>query len=159
MRKYIFILMGIMISCQSNRSLKTIDSVNAVLIDSLITRELMLLVSASNVVGYNVPIREQCYTLEFTAKCHKPEIFFSDTVAFLTYYSCDKDYSGLNYKGILVVDSINVAVFDSDNIGVKFYDTTKLINTSITEFKCFNSRSTLSSAFYIRNGGLNYWNP
>jgi hypothetical protein len=71
-----------------------------------------------------------CYTMEFLREKE-------DSIVIISYKMCNKDYIG--YKGILDFIDYYVAILDSDNIGLYFYDNESIINIKIEELKCINS--------------------
>ena len=140
-------------------------------IDGIVTAKEILDLKLRNAVakligdtaeGYGIDsssLSESCLTIQFTDSCGEPDIFFSDSLVTISYYVCEVEYPMYEYKGILTVDNYNIAIFDKNNVGLKYYNTDSLVTIPIDKFECYSMSLTSALVFYMKGDSLRYWNP
>ena len=112
--------------------------------------------------GYGIDsssLSESCLVIQFTDSCGKPGIFFSDSLVTISYYVCGMEYPMSEYKGILTIDNYNIAIFDKNDVGLKYYNADSLATIPIDRFKCYSMSLESALAFYMKGDTLRYWNP
>lgn len=85
-------------------------------------------------------------------------LFFKndDTIMIISFYDVRTNFPAQHYKGILKVDSIPIIIYDKDNIGMCYYDSTKLTQETVN---ATNLELIMMSAFIIKQDGLHRWHP
>lgn len=127
-------------------------------IDSMLRIGVNELISSKEHLKYKIPLSESCLVILFTDNANK-NLYYSDTTATISYYTCFFKDSNNGYKGILRFENYNIAIFDANNIGHKYYNVDSLEEISLDYFKCIPMDIMLMSTFYHTNGKLRYWNP
>lgn len=80
----------------------------------------------------------------------------NDTIMIISFYDVRTDFPRQYYKGILNVDSLPIVIYDKDNIGMHYYDSTMLTQEKVN---ATNIDLIIMSAFIIRQDGLHRWHP
>lgn len=102
---------------------------------------------------------ESCMVVQFIDDYGARDIYFSDTVAIVSYNICGPRFNMDDYKGIITVDTLNVAIFDRNNIGRSYYNSDSLKNIAFDSYKCIPSNIISEALFYVKNDSLKYWCP
>lgn len=96
----------------------------------------------------------------FSDSVQSPELFGSDSSIFVSYFDQRSDSPEKYYKGILMVDSMVLVVFDRNNVGQIFYDTNKLVSMPF-EFikKALRKQDEIryASVIVIKGDSLYHW--
>ena len=78
---------------------------------------------------------------------------------YITHKICKRDYPLDKYKGILTVNNINIAIFDVNDMGTKYYNADSLKMIPFDTFECYPVKSNPRISFSIKRGRLDFWNP
>ena len=104
-------------------------------------------------------LSESCLTMRFIGSKDEQDIFYSDSIAIVSYYICDMEYPTHQYKGVLSISNHNVAIFDDDDIGAKYYNEKKLVSIPLEKFRCLTMSVIPNLTFHMNDNGLHPWNP
>lgn len=77
---------------------------------------------------------DRIYAVYFTDTNNGFTMLKQDTIIYLSFLE-EHPLINVNYKGILNVDSLSVAIFDKNSCGNNFYDSTKLSPVSLSDLK------------------------
>lgn len=78
---------------------------------------------------------DRIYAVYFTDTNDGFSMLKQDTIVYVSFLHPHPFVKNVTYKGILIIDSLTVAIFDRNNSGVNFYDSTKLSHISLTQLK------------------------
>ena len=113
-------------------------------------------------------LSESCFIIQFRDSTGQSRLFFSDSIAIVSYYISDREYPLHEYKGLLEVNNYNIAIFDKNDVGLKYYNADSLNVIPLERFNPIplnkfdrNSMYVTTPAliFYMRGDTLRYWNP
>lgn len=158
-------LLGLCVSCMNRQAKNELVKVQGKeecvhsICDSILIEGIRKLVDVSkNEKEFKSPnLSKSCLVMEFKVDTSNKVIFFSDTVIFLTHKICKRSYSIKEYKGILTIDSIHIAIFDKTNIGSRFYNMDSLKYVPFEKFECYNVKFNPCFGYYQRRGVLKFW--
>ncbi|MDL2320625.1 hypothetical protein LJC45_05795, partial [Alistipes sp. OttesenSCG-928-B03] len=105
----------------------------------------------------SIDIKETCFPLICTNTDMRRDIIGADTVIYITMYRNAWDWDSLGYKGIIQLDSINVAIFDKNNVGVKYYNSFIIEKVPLDTYYCLDVKIESSVIFTQKNGILEGW--
>ena len=85
-------------------------------------------------------------------------LFFNshDSIMIMSFYDARADFPIQYRKGTLKVDSLPIVIYDKDNIGMDYYDSTKLTQE---EVNATNMELIMMSVFIMKQDGLHRWHP
>lgn len=168
MRLFIFLIliMCFFISCNLRSKSNNLHVADAVIepvevqpkLDSALQWAVHKLVGSNLHLQYDIPLSESCITIRFISNADKGA-YFSDSLVSVSYYTNDWRDLLPEYKGMLKIDNYNVAVFDINNIGNKYYNSDSLRFISLDNYKPILMPYVYVHSFYYKNGKLKYWNP
>ena len=75
------------------------------------------------------------YAVYFTDKNDGFAMLKQDTIVYVSFLRNTPLVKNINYKGLLTIDSLFVAIFDNNSSGINFYDTTKLFHIPLNRLK------------------------
>ena len=90
----------------------------------------------------------------FTDSVAYPRIYRSTKAVFVSHFDKKSFFPEKYYKGILMVDSTVVAIFDRNDTGVPFYDTTQLVPVPIDLIVRTRKKLPIFSVIIIREDSL-----
>jgi hypothetical protein len=128
-------------------------------LDSILIEGVLSLVQNKEYLKYpDIPLHKSFITITFVLYPESKQIYFSDSTVNIRYNVFPRNDS-LNYKGILEIDGINVAIFDKGNFGNKYYNADSLKHIPLDRFNHYPMTTISTRKYYVNNGVLNYWNP
>ncbi len=71
------------------------------------------------------------YAVYFTDTNEDFSVLTRDTNVYVSFLKMNPLIKNVNYKGVLSIDSLTIAIFDKNGVGAKYYDSTKLTYISL----------------------------
>lgn len=94
----------------------------------------------------------------FTDSLGYHEIIRTDSGVFVSSYDIKSDYSPEYYRGVIELnDTLAVAIFDRNNVGLSFYDRSQIATTSLTELKRTDLKPVIIEVIALKNDSLIRW--
>jgi uncharacterized phage-like protein YoqJ len=85
------------------------------------------------------------------------EVIKADSLVVLSYYDSKADLPQECYKGYFEMDSTSILIFDRDNIGLRFYDSSVLNTSQTINFNKSSLNVMIIIAYIIKNDSLIQW--
>lgn len=93
----------------------------------------------------------------FTGSDSFSEVIRADSMIVISFYDTKADLPQECYKGYFEMDSTSVLIFDRDNIGLRFYDSSVLNTSQNISFNKTSLDVLIMIAYIIKNDSLLRW--
>lgn len=93
----------------------------------------------------------------FTGSESFSEVIRADSMIVISYYDTKADLPHEYYKGYFDMDSTSVLIFDRDNIGLQFYNSSFLNTSQSISFNKSSLDVLIMLAYIIKNDSLFRW--
>lgn len=164
---YCILIVVILISCGNNpkpdrnETMLPTEEVMVVQekLDPILVQGVVDLVQTKEHLKYpEIPLCESSIVIAFIVDSEKANIYFSDSTVSIHYNVLIK-YDNPNYKGILDINGVNVAIVDYGGFGSQYYNADSIRQIPLDSFKSYPMKYISMKMFFVRNGELIHWNP
>ncbi len=155
----IIVFLLLLASCNVNNNTKELKQES--LFDSITTKNQIL----DNQIRLGIEELKKEYpdlhrnviAVYFTGSESFSEVIRADSLIVISYYDTKADLPQECYKGYFEMDSTSVLIFDRDNIGLRFYNSSVLNTSQTISFNKSSLDVLIIIAFIIKNDSLFRW--
>lgn len=104
----------------------------------------------------NPDLTEFYVAISFTDNINS-EVIEADSAIFISFYDEKSNFDVNDYKGILSIENETVLIFDRNNVGLNYYNTSKLKDFPLEEIIKTELDLVVIDVFKIKNGNLIQW--
>lgn len=156
MRKiiYLFVLLILLVACKHRKVVRVEDKSPQVSEKSFVLHPTLMAAIKEFRVSADT---DRIYAVYFTDTNAGFTMLKQDTLIYLSFLE-ETPLIDANYKGVLNVDSLSVAIFDKNSCGDNFYDTTKLSPVLLNDLQKIPEHEIKPvSAWGVQNDSLIRW--
>lgn len=127
---------------------------------NLVNGILELILTNDHLEFPDIPLSNSFIMVNFKVNPEK-QVYFPDSIVDICY-NVIRDYNAPivdYYKGMLNIEGYNVAIFDENSFGEKYYNRDSLQQISLENFRYYPMRIISTLKYYVDNDKLKLWNP